>query len=273
LRLGESRQSEGEASDSVRSMSGPTKPSSKRPVRRFLRGVNVTTVLTSAGIIISTAALLVFVGVGEVQIAASQHNNTIKATDNSWFNIGLVTAALGILVGVVAVAAISSQAAAKREFPDVAIRLLACEEDDARKPSDGGGFLKVLYVRLRVINRELYRNVSLSIHLRWDILAAEQANAAPEGARLEQLHSGPTTLTPLVLVLREAQGRVPIDQIKLPLQLASQTMWEGDVVFDIDEADARRRILENVPTVVFVDQHSDTVAEIKAEKDKTYDRE
>jgi hypothetical protein len=97
----------------------------RRPVRHFLRQRNVLTLLGFAGVVLSVAALMVVIGIGKTQIVASefpgQHRADLLA--NGWFLIGLGSIAFGTVLAGIAISANSSQASARREFPNVAIRV------------------------------------------------------------------------------------------------------------------------------------------------------
>jgi hypothetical protein len=143
--------------------------------RAFLRARNVVTVLAVAGLMLSIAALLVLVGIGETQIVASESpgRHAAHLFANGWFDGGMIFAVAGIVVGLVAVSANSSQASALREFPDLAIRVIAQATFDTNEPGAapfGGRSVRLYYVRVRIFNRERERNASLSLTLIRDTL-------------------------------------------------------------------------------------------------------
>ncbi len=64
----------------------------RRPFRTLLRRISVLTMLGFAGVVLSVAALMVIIGIGETQIVASEsrggHHAHLLA--NGWFVVGLV---------------------------------------------------------------------------------------------------------------------------------------------------------------------------------------
>jgi hypothetical protein len=144
-----------------------------RPFRRFLRGRQTITWLSVAGIVLSVGALMVVIGLGEAQIAASE-GHTADLSDRPLFFSGLIVAGVGICILLVAVAANSSQATARREFPKLEIHV---ESDGADSDQHGNKVLlpqtnewsttrAVAYFGLVITNHERDRTVSLTFRLR-----------------------------------------------------------------------------------------------------------
>jgi hypothetical protein len=133
-------------------------------VRRFLRTRNVVTWLSAAGVTLTGAALAVVIGIGQVQIQASLKKSGDLYADG-WFDIGLVFAAVAIILGVVAVCANASQAKARSEFPDISIHVrdsgVSRSFPIAIHPAFPAIPGEVARYSVGIINRELTRKVSL----------------------------------------------------------------------------------------------------------------
>jgi hypothetical protein len=97
----------------------------ERPLRRELRRWNTLTMLATAGLMLSIAALLIVVGIGVTQIAAAEKHLDVNLVANAWFDLGLFVAVIGMLWGAAAIASIGSQAKALREFPALQIAIIA----------------------------------------------------------------------------------------------------------------------------------------------------
>jgi hypothetical protein len=232
------------------------------PAKR-LRNGNVLTLLSVAGLMLSIAALLVLIGIGETQIAASIHGTT-NLFANGWLDVGLLLALCGVAVAVVAISANSVQAAARKKFPDLVIkveallvynasarnygigaeiyRLLPERLQRAEPPRSWSGFpgdeggspprgeVPLLYLRLRILNREHKRTASLRITFCW----AQKPIEGPE------LPTGRVWLSTIVQRYPiRWEPRMPprpiavSHQLRFPLHLEPQTEVEGDVFFEL----------------------------------------
>ena len=123
--------------------------------------------LATAGLMLSVAALLVLIGLGESQIAASEAK-TADLFGNWWFDVGLFFAAVGLLWGAAAVAAIGSQGRARREFAALEVEVIGGGFNPTTLP-DGMTTTDTWYSQLvafRITNRELTRSVHLVLRLK-----------------------------------------------------------------------------------------------------------
>jgi hypothetical protein len=135
----------------------------------------VVTLLAIGGLVLSIGALLVVVGIGESQIIASESVGThaVNLWSTGWFDAGIALALLGILTGIVAIVASLSQAAARKEFPEVAVQVVArALFRDVLTPANSmyvGQAVHMFCCRVRAFNREGSRSANLSMALLWDL--------------------------------------------------------------------------------------------------------
>jgi hypothetical protein len=191
----------------------------EKPVRRLLRWWSVTTLLASAGLLLSVAALLIVIGIGEVQItAAAGGSGSLFA--NAWFDVGAVVAAIGILCGLAAIATIGSQSKALREFPALEIEIIAGGFNPTTLPegmTTSSQWLSQL-IGVRITNRELTRGASLAVRLRC-VLTPGFGNETEIRMRSTWQDSN--------YVLGGS-----LDQLRSPVALEPQQTIEGFLVFD-----------------------------------------
>ena len=223
--------------------------------RTFLRARNVVTLLAVAGLMLSIAALLVLVGIGETQIVASESpgRHTAHLFTNGWFDGGLVFAVAGILVGIVAISASSSQASALREFPDLTIRVIAKATFDTSEPGAapfGGRSVRLYYVRVRVFNRERERNASLSLTLLWDTLP-EAFTRTERWSNITALGFPPVRWKPDAL-----DGLPAIEQMPPILHVDPKTIGEGDIFFEIPSDQIEKLDQNTSPRIELVEHNS-----------------
>ncbi len=125
------------------------------------------TMLATAALMLSVAALLVVVGLGETQIVASG-GRSYDLFGNRWFDVGLFIAGVGLLWGAIAIAAIGSQGKARREFPALEVEVIAGGFNPTTLLA-GMTTSATWYSQLigfRITNRELQRSVSLEVRLK-----------------------------------------------------------------------------------------------------------
>jgi hypothetical protein len=208
-----------------------------RPVRRTIRRWNVFFMLATAGLLVSTAGLLFLVGVGQVQIDAAGGGSK-NLFENWWVIIGCVVAVVGFLWGLAAVTTIVSQAAARKEFPDLVIRVLLRADYDGQEPEPPSGHgqpVRLAHVRLLVRNEERERDVTLPISIQFDTLPAifPVAPAAPPlTATVTPLGFPAATWVPNPV---DVPGIPGIQPLVLPLHVPAGTQIEGDIFFVIPQ--------------------------------------
>ncbi len=125
-------------------------------IRRFLRARNVLTTLSAAGLFLTLAGLSIVIGIGQVQITAGQGRSGDLFGDG-WFDVGLALAGIGILLAGLAMFANTSQATARREFPDLKILIYAAGNLDTSEPGEapsGGRQVRLAHFGVRIGNRE-----------------------------------------------------------------------------------------------------------------------
>jgi hypothetical protein len=220
------------------------------PVRRRIRRWNVFFVLATAGLLLSTAGLLFLIGVGQVQISAAGGGSK-DLFGNWWVISGCVFAVAGLLWGAAAVSAISSQAAALNEFPDLAIRVVARSGADVREPGDapyGGQPIRLFYVRMYVVSRERRRTAVLSPTLLWPLLESERSAQpwAPSG----------WGLSPARWVPNSFPGLPSISALTLPLHIDPGAAVEGDLFFEIAISQAAKLDPGKAPTLFLSDDRA-----------------
>jgi hypothetical protein len=151
----------------------------ERPLRRELRRWNTLTMLSTAGLMLSIAALLIVIGIGVIQIAAAENHRDLNLFASAWFDLGLFVAGIGMLWGAAAIASIGSQAKALREFPSLEIEIIAGSGPAFPAPPLAGLYPTLLapgvttaatwysqMIGVRITNRELTRGVSLAVRLK-----------------------------------------------------------------------------------------------------------
>ena len=241
----------------------------EKPVKKFLRKRNVLTMLAVAALMLSIAALLVVIGIGETQIVASENagNHTANLFANGWFDVGLLLAGLGIFIGTVAISANSSQAAALKEFPDLAITVLARGAVDTEEPGEaplGGHSIRLVYIRLRIFNREATRNANLSITLLWPFLLAALAARGTLGEGIDSAACAPAPWEPrqasLAQLVLTAIKMLPPD-----LQVPPKTITEGDLFFPFEPQRFADLDPARTPCVEVIDHDSGEYVKVEHE--------
>ena len=212
----------------------------QRPLRRFLRSRNVLAMVATAGLFLSFAGLLLLLGIGEVQIAATAHGSH-DPFENWWVRAGAVFAVAGLLYGAAALVAINSQARARREFPAVQIEVMGGgnvppEAPDAQPPR---------WVAFRVRSQEPTRGASLDVRLRCDL-----GDYVDHPMRLPALWKEPTP--------QEVQIVPPV---RAPLDLPPMATVEGSMVFDLGYLEQH---LVALPELEFVDHGSGTAVTLSS---------
>jgi hypothetical protein len=176
--------------------------------------------LATAGLMLSVAALLVVIGLGETQIVASESKST-NLFGNRWFDIGLLVAAIGIFWGLAAIAAIGSQGNARREFPDLAITVFAVGRLNVPHgdwPQDDAPTVRLDQFGLRISNHERDRNASISMSLWHDLVPGTFGG-------LGDWPFYPPRWDPPPSMVR--------DLLRFPIHLGPDTTRQGEVVFEI----------------------------------------
>ena len=190
--------------------------------------------LATAGLMLSIAALLVVIGLGESQIVASEGKST-NLFGNWWFDIGLVVAAIGMFWGLAAIAAIGSQGTARREFPDLTITVIAVGSLCVPRgdwPQDDPPLVRLALFGLRITNHERDRNASLSLTL-WHDLVPETPEGVNDWPYFPPRWDPPASVRNL---------------LPLPIHSDPGTTQQGEVVFEIPNypapisADSKPRI-------------------------------
>jgi hypothetical protein len=224
----------------------------EKPVKRFLRKRNVLTMLAVAALMLSIAALLVVIGIGETQIIASENagNHTANLFANGWFDVGLLLAGLGIFIGTVAISANSSQAAALNEFPDLVIRIVAgAGPTEVIEPGGAPYGIKVYlyHARLRIFNRERDRTAVLSPELLWPVRPTVETVAWA----ISTLGFSPARWVPTTF-----EGLQSISALALPLHVSPRSAVEGDVFFELSLEQIERLESARPPSVILRDEIS-----------------
>jgi hypothetical protein len=186
----------------------------------------VPTLLTSAGVLLSIAALAVLIGIGETQLLASEANNGSDLYGNGWFLVGLGFMAFGAGSGLIAALASGSQGKALKEAPKLKIDIVEkhlCPE--VTEPS--GEHTQLLRVTLRITNLERTRSVGLSIGLVWPSELGHPPPGKTAWERLLPVHARSTL-----------QANIKID----PLDAE-----EGDAFFEIYRTELPYGLLERLP--------------------------
>jgi hypothetical protein len=238
----------------------------ERPIKRFLRNRNVVTLFAVAGLILSIAALLVVVGIGESQIVAAEEagHHSVSLFVNGWFDTGLFLAGVGLFVGTAAISANNSQAAALREFPAAEIRIMWRAVADTTAPATPGESersVRLVYMHLLVTNRERSRTASLYFNGTWamkpgTLIVPGTVINAESGKPL--LVFPPARWEPDIRMFRPYPAP-QIDRarpLELPLHVAPGHTAEGDIFFEIDEGQITVIDESTQPGLEAVDMHS-----------------
>jgi hypothetical protein len=193
----------------------------EQPVRRILRKWSVGTILATAGLLLSIAALLIVVGIGQVQIdlAARPDARPANLFSDGWFLAGAIVGIVGIGWGVAAIAAMASQSRALRAFPALKIELIGGGFNPQRLPhgvtTADPWFSQ--QVNLRITNREITRRADLDVRMRCRLTPGfgdERELRLPPAWQEDYLLGG------------------SLQQLRPPIALEPQTTTEGFVVFD-----------------------------------------
>jgi len=221
-----------------------------RPVRRCLRARNVVTMLSVAGLVLTAAALLVLIGLGQAQIAASQ-GTPPELFGRPLFDLGGLAFVTGIILAGIAISANGSQGTARREFPDLLIRAVAVggpvEVTEPGAAPYGGGQVCIQYARLHIFNRELDRTAVLSPTLLWPVVQTEETREWAITA---------FGLSPARWVPQTFEGLPSINALALPLHVEPRCAVEGDVFFELS-LDQRSRLDPNqAPRIILSDEVS-----------------
>jgi hypothetical protein len=209
--------------------------SGERPLRRELRRWNALTMLATAGLMLSIAALLILIGIGLTQIVAAENHRDLNLFANTWFDLGLFVAAIGMLWGAAAIASIGSQAKALREFPALEIEIIAGSGPALPAPPLAGLYPTLLppgltttatwysqMVGVRITNRELTRSVSLAVRLKCKLTPGfgNETEMRMPPKWQEDTHG--------------IGGMLP--QLRPPIALGPQSTIEGFMVFEFANA-------------------------------------
>jgi len=197
----------------------------RKGLRPILRRASPAVLLSTAGVILSAAALLMLIGIGQVQIRANLGGSG-DLFANWWFDIGGLVGIAGLVCGTVAVSCIGSQTKARREFPDLLIRVdewSPVREFKYPSRSDSSESIngRIVHLRVRVTNNEPNRNANLSMWL-WCFLESGVVN------ELEEWSFEPADRW-LVDHCREEYSQL-VDPV---LHLGPETTRMGDLVFDL----------------------------------------
>lgn len=206
----------------------------ERPLRRELRRWNTLTMLATAGLMLSIAALLIVIGIGLTQIAAAENYRDVNLFANTWFDLGLFVAGIGMLWGAAAIASIGSQAKALREFPALLIEIIAGSGPSLPAPALEGLFPTRLppgltttdtwysqMIGVRITNRELTRSASLDVRLKC-VLTPGWGNETELRMRPKWQDDGEPG----------GGGGLGLTQLRPPIPLEPQSTVEGFMVFD-----------------------------------------
>jgi hypothetical protein len=207
----------------------------ERSLRRELRRWNTLTMLATAGLMLSIAALLIVIGIGSIQVAAAENHRDLSLFANAWFDLGLFMAVIGMLWGAAAIASIGSQAKALREFPALHIEIIA-----GSGPSFPAAPLAGLYptplapgvtttdtwysqmIGVRITNRELTRGMSLAVRLKCEL--------TPGFGNETEMRMPPKWQEDTDMV-----GAM-LPQLRPPIALGPQSTTEGFMVFEFANA-------------------------------------
>jgi hypothetical protein len=195
----------------------------QRPLRRRLRRTNVLTMLGFAGVVLSIAALMIVVGIGKTQIVAAESMGKHRAdlAANPWFLIGLVAVAVGVLFAGFALSANASQATARREFPNLAIRVYLEGSEEVPLPGDmmslGGPIprrVSLAQYGIVIQSREIDRLASLSFSLLLQLTEPVAGGTTWEFRPLERdLPDSAPTFNLLPLPFHAEPGRTTVGEV------------------------------------------------------------
>ncbi len=221
--------------------------------------------LAAAGLLLSAAGLLFLIGVGQVQIetSAAGIGSSTKLFADGWVIAGFVFAAVGLLWGVAALAAIGSQAAALREFPDLAIRVMATSADDVDEPGEapyGGQRVRLFYIRVYITNRERKRTAVLAPTLFFDLREEER------GAK--RWAPAAWGLPPARWVPERFLGLPSIKALPLPLHIGPGASVDGDLFFEIAILEAGKLDPATPPTLYLSDDSAGAGFEVSTSTGK-----
>ena len=177
--------------------------------------------LATVGLMLSIAALLIVVGLGQTQIVAAESKPT-QLFQNLWFDAGLFVASVGALWGGAAIAAMGSQNRALREFPALEIEIIAGGLNPTTLDpgvTTTSQWLSEL-IGVRITNRELTRSVSLGVRLKCKLTPG--FSDEPELRMPPKWQEKENTLG--------VGGMLP--QLRPPIALEPQTTIEGFMMFD-----------------------------------------
>jgi hypothetical protein len=178
--------------------------------------------------VVSSAALAVIIGVGQVQIRASQGGSGNLYAD-PWFDIGLFLGGLALLIGILAISASGTQAIAVSAFPDVIIRVTAMGRGKANRPMFFGigpeTPMEMYRIKAHIVNNERTRNVNLSL-----VLHFRMQEGAFEGAKVCPFLSVNTDRAGAIALAVPGQGEpVPLLQ---PIHLGPGQSQSGDLYYE-----------------------------------------
>lgn len=206
-----------------------------KPVRRFLRARNVVTLLSLAGLMLSAAALLVLVGLGEAQIAASE-GKTADLFSRPLFDIGGLMFTAGLILAGIAISANGSQGKALKEFPRLTINIVQVGPTSLVSPLPGvpPDFGQPRTIGLRITSRETTRNASLDFVLN---LGQLPCGPLPPGYRPKDVR-----MPPIAEAIEVSGGLI---QFGSPVHVGPQTTVQGLVAFNfLDAPDFQTAIVE-----------------------------
>jgi hypothetical protein len=212
-----------------------------KPVRRSFRTVPILTLLGIVGVLLSIAALMIVLGIGETQIVASEYPMLHRADvwANPWFYLGFGGFMIGIVLFVFALCAATSKAKGAKEFPDLIMRvLLRADYDGVQEPGGAAGHgevVRLAHVRLLVKNQERDRDVTLPVSLSLDTRPAVSpvpAGSPPASALVSPFGVFATTWTPAA---SEVPGVPGVRRLEMPVQVVAGGQVEGDIFFAIPQ--------------------------------------
>jgi hypothetical protein len=185
--------------------------------------------LATAGLMLSAAAILVLVGIGKAQIAASEakHANLFGIW---WFDLGLSLTGVGLLWGAVAVAAIASQGRAASEFPalTVEVRGGGCNSTTSPEGTSTSWTCYSESIALRITNHERRREVHLDVRMTWVPSTRKEPYRFP--ARWQSDWHDPIGVqlrTPIAVISRgTVEGWLVFDYVNLSNELSDDRQLE-----------------------------------------------
>jgi hypothetical protein len=213
----------------------------ERPLRRAFRATPILTLLGFVAVLLTIAALMIGIGIGETQIIASEYPAQHRADiwGNGWFYLGFGGFMVGIALAAYAACAYASQAKGRREFPNLVMRVLLRSDHEGVQepghPSGHGQVVRLAFVRLLLKNEEQDRDVTFHVTLSLKTIPAVvpvPAGSPPATSQITPLGFPAVTWVP---AQSEVTSAPPLMPLPLPLRVEAGTETEGDLFFAIPQ--------------------------------------